>query len=41
MDIILIPDGISGKITNQSINPGSIITDKNANIITDENVHHI
>ena len=28
MDIILIPDGISGKITNQSINPGSIITDK-------------
>ena len=28
MDITLIPDGISGKITNQSINPGSVIADK-------------
>jgi hypothetical protein len=28
MDITLIPDGISGKIINQSINPGSVIIDK-------------
>ena len=28
IDIILIPDGISGKIINQSINPGSEITNK-------------
>ena len=28
MNITLIPDGISGKIINQSINPGSVITDR-------------
>ena len=28
MDITLIPDGISGTIINQSINPGSAITNK-------------
>ncbi len=28
MDITLIPDGISGKIINQSIDPGSVIADK-------------